>query len=152
MSEKEMLDQLKELIDDRNAFITADAEASEIFIKDKKALEQMISEYLKLKETMNKTVKIFKGMSEDTISGLNRYITYLQQKNKELSKMCELYSKSLYNAELTDYKARINKAIEYIDNFSWYSADDDETKFFVIEEEKEETFVKDLLEILGDKK
>lgn len=42
------------------------------------------------------------------------YITNLQKENEELNKMCELYSKSLYCAELTDYKSRIKKAVEYI--------------------------------------
>ena len=36
----------------------------------------------------------------------------LKEENKELNRMCELYSKSLYNAELTDYKSRCLKAIE----------------------------------------
>ena len=40
------------------------------------------------------------------------YITNLQQENQDLSRMCELYGKSLYNAELTDYKSRIEKAVE----------------------------------------
>lgn len=50
---------------------------------------------------------------------LKDYITNLQQENQDLSRMCELYGKSLYNAELTDYKSRIDKAIKYkeeIDN------------------------------------
>ena len=34
----------------------------------------------------------------------------LKEENKELNRMCELYSKSLYNAELTDYKSRCKKA------------------------------------------
>ena len=38
----------------------------------------------------------------------------LQQENKELNRMCELYSKSLYNAELTDYKSRCEKANELL--------------------------------------
>lgn len=42
------------------------------------------------------------------------YITNLQQENQDLSRVCELYGKSLYNAELTDYKSRIEKAVEYI--------------------------------------
>ena len=42
------------------------------------------------------------------------YITNLQQENQELSRMCELYGKSLYNAELTDYKSRIEKAVNFI--------------------------------------
>ena len=48
------------------------------------------------------------------------YITNLQQENKELNRMCELYSKSLYNAELTDYKSRCEKANKFIDNNSHY--------------------------------
>lgn len=43
------------------------------------------------------------------------YITNLQQENQDLSRICELYGKSLYNAELTDYKSRIEKAVEYLD-------------------------------------
>ena len=39
----------------------------------------------------------------------------LQQENKELNRMCELYSKSLYNAELTDYKSRCEGTINLID-------------------------------------
>lgn len=48
------------------------------------------------------------------LDNLKDYITNLQQENEELNKMCELYSKSLYCAELTDYKSRIEKAVEYI--------------------------------------
>ena len=43
------------------------------------------------------------------------YITNLQQENHELNRMCELYGKSLYYAELEDYKSRCEKAIEYIE-------------------------------------
>ena len=46
------------------------------------------------------------------IAKLLDYITNLQQENQDLSRMCELYGKSLYNAELTDYKSRIEKAVE----------------------------------------
>lgn len=38
----------------------------------------------------------------------------LEDKYKELDKMCELYSKSLYNAELNQYKNNWNKLKEYI--------------------------------------
>ncbi len=37
----------------------------------------------------------------------------LEDKYKELDKMCELYSKSLYNAELNQYKDNWNKLKEY---------------------------------------
>ena len=36
-------------------------------------------------------------------------------KYNELDKMCELYSKSLYNAELNQYKRNWNMLKEYID-------------------------------------
>lgn len=39
----------------------------------------------------------------------------LEDKYKELDKMCELYSKSLYNAELNQYKDNWNKLKKYID-------------------------------------
>ena len=38
----------------------------------------------------------------------------LKKENEELNRMCELYSKSLYNAELTDYKSRFEKAMEVL--------------------------------------
>ena len=47
-----------------------------------------------------------------------------------------------------ELKQRIDKATDYIKEFSWYYAKDDGTKGFVIEEEKEETFVNELLGIL----
>ena len=43
-------------------------------------------------------------------------IDRLQQENEELNRMCELYSKSLYNAELTDYKSRLEKASNKLDS------------------------------------
>ena len=41
----------------------------------------------------------------------------LEDKYKELDKMCELYSKSLYNAELNQYKNNWNKLKEWASNF-----------------------------------
>lgn len=38
----------------------------------------------------------------------------LEDKYKELDKMCELYSKSLYNAELNQYKDNWNKLKKFI--------------------------------------
>ena len=40
----------------------------------------------------------------------------LKKENEELNRMCELYSKSLYNAELTDYKSRLEKASNKLDS------------------------------------
>lgn len=46
---------------------------------------------------------------EDTIIEQYHEIVELEGKYKELDKMCELYSKSLYNAELNQYKCNWNK-------------------------------------------
>ena len=47
------------------------------------------------------------------------YITNLQEENKELNRMCELYSKSLYNADLTKAEIKIDKAIKQLDNIKF---------------------------------
>ena len=49
-------------------------------------------------------------LSEKEKTILLDYITNLEQENEELNRMCEIYSKSLYNADLTRYKSRIDKA------------------------------------------
>ena len=56
----------------------------------------------------------YKVLYAEEVDSLLDYIINLQQENEELNKMCELYSKSLYCAELTDYKSRIEKAVDYI--------------------------------------
>lgn len=48
MNEKEMIEQIKSLIDDRKSFITNN-EDSEIFKKDAEALEKILDEYEMLK-------------------------------------------------------------------------------------------------------
>jgi hypothetical protein len=48
---------------------------------------------------------------------LMSYNQALLKENQELKKMVELYSKSLYNAELTKCKEVIDKAIEYIKSY-----------------------------------
>lgn len=55
------------------------------------------------------------GISEYDLKVLKDYITNLQQENEKLNRMCELYSKSLYNAELSDYKSRCEGTINLID-------------------------------------
>ena len=56
MTDNEMLDQLKSVIDDRKYFLTNDSELNEVFIKDIVALELIISKYKELK--LNDTVEI----------------------------------------------------------------------------------------------
>ena len=50
--------------------------------------------------------------------GLKQGIEELQQENQELKKMVELYTKSLYNAELTKYKEVIDKIDKYINYYN----------------------------------
>ena len=49
MTEQEMLEQLKSVIDDRKSFLSNDSELNEVFIKDIVALELIISKYKELK-------------------------------------------------------------------------------------------------------
>lgn len=79
---------------------------------------------------------------DKSIITLIKIVKSLQQENKQLKE--ELKNK--FNAQ-----QKIDKALKYIDEFTGYYADDDGTAMFVIEELKEETFVKGLLQILGDK-
>lgn len=65
------------------------------------------------------------------------YITNLQEDNvelrnevKELERMCELYGKSLYNAELTDYKQKNEKANWWLKEML-KQAKSDETKAII---------------------
>lgn len=73
--------------------------------------------------------KCFGGikLDEEDCKLLLDYITNLQQENEELNRMCELYSKSLYNAELTDYKSRLEKASNKLDSMF---ANGEENKIF----------------------
>lgn len=57
MNEKEMLEQLHGLIEDRKAFITDDLEDSEIFRKDLVALEIIIENYKHLKQEIKSVNK-----------------------------------------------------------------------------------------------
>ena len=56
MTDNEMLEQLKSVIDDRKSFLSNDSELNEVFIKDIVALELIISKYKDLK--LNSTIEI----------------------------------------------------------------------------------------------
>lgn len=58
----------------------------------------------------------FKELFNEMINWKEEY-RELEDKYKELDKMCELYSKSLYNAELTQYKNNWNELKEWASNF-----------------------------------
>ena len=78
-----------------------------------------------------------KGHKWETYYGLDddliKYIRKIESSNKNL-------------------QSKIDKAIEYIDNNSHYFATDTNEIGFVIEEEKEEIFCKELLDILKEDK
>lgn len=57
-------------------------------------------------------------MQQDVMIKYKNENLNLQEEIKELSRMCELYSKSLYNAELTQLKKRIDIVSEKIENYT----------------------------------
>ena len=84
---------------------------------------------------MNNEEKITISVNEEDIQNIINayekdieYINQLEKENQELKKIVELYSKSLYNAELTKYKEVINKAIEWVKDWThgandWFEED-----------------------------
>ena len=58
----------------------------------------------------------FRLKSEDMHYAIVLYdlIIKLQKENEALKRMCEIYRKSLYNADLTKAEERINEAMAYI--------------------------------------
>lgn len=54
MTEKEMINQINSLIEDRKSFITDDKETSEVFEKDVEALEMILNKYNKLSDRIVK--------------------------------------------------------------------------------------------------
>lgn len=65
------------------------------------------------------------------------------------NKTCEVYVDVL-ERENKKLKDVIDKAIKYINDNSWYFNDEDSGAMFCLEEEKEETFCNDLLNILKE--
>lgn len=71
-------------------------------------------------EFLNETLKDYTEEMQTLkiqISAREEEYAKLENKYKELDKMCELYSKSLYNAELNQYKDNWNKLKEWASNF-----------------------------------
>lgn len=54
MTEKEIINQINSLIEDRKSFITDDKETSEVFEKDVEALEMMLNKYNDLSDRIVK--------------------------------------------------------------------------------------------------
>lgn len=54
MTEKEMINQINSLIEDRKSFITNDKETSEVFEKDVEALEMILNKYNELSDRIVK--------------------------------------------------------------------------------------------------
>ena len=94
---------------------------------DKETLRDMV---LELQEE-NEQLKI-------QISAREEKYRELEDKYKELDKMCELYSKSLYNAELNQYKNNWNKLKEYLNYKSERAVGEDEYVYDEIYNEMQE--------------
>lgn len=108
-----MNDEIKEIIDCLE--LAVDSESYKILLNYITNLQQEIEKLNDDKRGM--LVQLYKA---------NDNRDKVKQENYELNRMCELYGKSLYYAELTDYKSRCEKAIEYIkDNCSY----EDDTKY-----------------------
>lgn len=101
----------------------------------------MNKEELTKEDILNVTGSIFETML-DYADNSNKEIEQLQQENKQLKDEIKAYQDMYF-----DKIVIINKAIEYIENNSYYYNADGEI-MFVIEEENEENFCKDVLEIL----
>lgn len=77
------------------------------------------SEEIMNKEQMNKYSYelMVKNNSDEAIKNLllkDKEIERLLEENKDLTRMCEIYSKSLYNADLKKAEDRLEKAINII--------------------------------------
>jgi hypothetical protein len=104
---KEILDYLKEFIDE---------DRLEQINLNRWFISSLLDYITNLQEQLHQASLDIQELTERDIecpSWCDK-LTKLQQENQDLSRMCELYGKSLYNAELTDYKSRIDKAIEYV--------------------------------------
>ena len=55
-------------------------------------------------------ISVVQQLPKEDIETIQGYVEMIEKENQELKKMVELYSKSLYNAELTKYKEVIDKA------------------------------------------
>ena len=60
-------------------------------------------------------ISVVQQLPKEDIETIQGYVEMIEKENQELKKMVELYSKSLYNAELTKYKEVIDKALEYLE-------------------------------------
>ena len=69
--------------------------------EDKKLQKQLVDEMMKVSKT-NPDVMIY-------MQALMKCYEKLEKENKELSKMCELYSKSLYNADLKKTEKQLDQ-------------------------------------------
>lgn len=68
-------------------------------------------------------------------------------KTQDLGSFTELQKMKLENKK---YKEVFDKLNKYINDNSWYYNDEDSGAMFCIEEEKEETFCNDILDILKE--
>lgn len=103
--------------------------------EDKKLQKKLVDEMMKVSET-NPDVMIY-------MQALMKCYEDLEKENNELSKMCELYSKSLYNAdlkraekELDQYKNNWEELKKWLEQeyLEWKDCEDVMTKNFATED------------------
>ena len=99
---------------------------------NEKLLEYFKSDDIHLVQCEHKWCNAYGYEKSQMKKDLIDYITNLQQENEELNRMCELYRNSLYNAELSDYKSRFEKANEWIDKHQQIIENMRKEKFYIL--------------------
>lgn len=109
MTDNEMLDQLKSVINDRKSFLTNDSELNEVFIKDIVALELIISKYKELK--LNDTVEILEEKKKIP-EKINNWISAVGRVDDS---NVEEYVHKLFEQQTILY-FKINEIIDYLES------------------------------------
>ena len=80
--------------------------------------------YSDVRDTEEAQLKYEKELAYKAIVQLQQKVEQLEKENKELNRMCELYSQSLYNADLTKAEKKVEQlenirkeAIKYIKSY-----------------------------------
>lgn len=103
---------LQQAIEIKNQRIKEEQQEKERYMKFYNGLNKWNKE---LQQDLDKAIDTIEKDRQFYKCRMDEYVE-LKKENEELNKMCELYSKSLYNAELTDYKSRLEKASNKLDS------------------------------------
>lgn len=114
-----MTEEIKESIKELEILITAldgTERGEEHNAYTVKCIKNVIDCITNLQQDLEKANDIIEKDRQLYKCRMDEYVE-LKKENEELNRTCELYSKSLYNAELTDYKSRCEKANKIITDF-----------------------------------